>query len=60
MPVHLIIGEILWLQQMSLSSLQNDQRFILQTGDEMILQNHLANKEMILIEKRRILKGEVG
>ena len=45
---------------LSLSTLQNDQRFILQTGDEMILQNHLANEEMVLIEKRRVLKEEVG
>ncbi len=45
---------------LSLSTLQNDQRFILQTGDETILQNHLAKEEMVLVEKLRFLKGEVG
>ena len=45
---------------LALSTLQNDPRFILQTGDEIILQNHLEKEEVVLIEQLRVLKGEVG
>lgn len=38
-----------------LSTLQNDLRYILQTGDVVTLDNHFANEEMGLLEKKRVL-----
>jgi hypothetical protein len=48
------------VQQLSsqLSTLQNDQRYVLQTGDLIILENHLAKEEVLLTEKKRILQRE--
>ena len=41
-----------------LSTLQNDQRYVLQTGDLLDLENHLAKEEMGLLEKKRVLEAE--
>lgn len=41
-----------------LSTLQNDQRYVLQTGDLITLENHFAKEEMLLLEKKRVLERE--
>ena len=41
---------------MALSTLQNDPRFILQTGDLITLENHFAKEEMGLMERKRVLE----
>ena len=48
------------IQQLAsqLSTLQNDQRYVFQTGDSLDLENHLAKEEMGLLEKKRVLEAE--
>ena len=41
-----------------LSSLQNDQRYVFQTGDLLDLENHFAKEEMGLLETKRVLEAE--
>lgn len=41
-----------------LSTLQNDKRYILQTGDVVTLDNHFAEEEILLMEKKRVLKAD--
>jgi hypothetical protein len=41
-----------------LSILQNDERYVLQTGDLVTLENHFTKEEMDLLEKKRILETE--
>lgn len=43
-----------------LSTLQNDYRYILQMGEEAVLEKHFDREEMILKEKRRALVEEIG
>lgn len=43
-----------------LSTLQNDYRYILQMGEEAVLEKHFDREEMILKEKRRTLVEEIG
>jgi hypothetical protein len=42
-----------------LSTSQNDQRYILQMGDLIILENHFAKEQTLLIEKKRVLNTEI-
>lgn len=42
-----------------LSASQQDLRYMLQTGDYVILQNHFEKEELLLIEKKRVLEKEV-
>ncbi len=41
-----------------LTTLQNDYRYILQTGEEAMLDKHFEREEMILNEKKRVLKED--
>ena len=41
-----------------LSTSQNDQRYVFQTGDSLDLENHFAKEEMGLLEKKRVLEAE--
>lgn len=41
-----------------LSTQQNNQRYVFQTGDSLDLENHLAKEEMRLLEKKRVLEAE--
>jgi len=41
-----------------LSTLQNDQRYVLQTGDLITLENHYVQEEMSLLERKRVLDGK--
>jgi hypothetical protein len=41
-----------------LSVLQNDQRYILQTGDVVNLVNHFAKEEILLMEEKRVLETD--
>jgi outer membrane murein-binding lipoprotein Lpp len=41
-----------------LSTLQNDQRYVLQSGDLINLEKHFAKEEMGLLERKRVLDGE--
>ncbi len=41
-----------------LSNLQNDQRFVFQTGDLITLENHFVKEETGLLEKKRVLEAE--
>ncbi len=43
-----------------LSTLQNDYRYILQMGEEAVLEKHFDREKMILKEKRRTLVEEIG
>lgn len=43
-----------------LSTLQNDYRYILQMGEDAVLEKHFDREEMILKEKRRTLVEEIG
>lgn len=43
-----------------LTTLQNDYRYILQMGEEAVLEKHFDREEMILKEKRRALVEEIG
>jgi hypothetical protein len=43
-----------------LTTLQNDYRYILQMGEEAVLEKHFDREEMILKEKRRTLVEEIG
>lgn len=42
---------------LQLSTLQNDQRYLLQTGDSLHFENHFAKEELSLIEKKRALQA---
>ncbi len=42
---------------LQLSTLQNDQRYLLQTGDSIHFENHFAREELLLIEKKRTLQA---
>lgn len=42
---------------LQLSTLQNDQRYLLQTGDSIHFENHFAKEELSLIEKKRTLQA---
>ena len=41
-----------------LSTLQNDKRYILQTGDGVNLENHFVEEEILLMEKKRVLEAD--
>lgn len=42
---------------LQLSTLQNDQRYLLQTGDSLHFENYFAKEELSLIEKKRALQA---
>ena len=41
-----------------LSTQQNDQRYVFQTGDLLDLENHFVKEELGLLEKKRVLESE--
>ncbi|MDZ7898681.1 MAG: phospholipase D-like domain-containing protein [Arcicella sp.] len=54
-----LVGQVEVLNS-QLLTLRNDERFLLQTGDLVLLQEHLAGEEVVLVERLRVLRGEVG